>query len=300
MRLPNTTPGRWPLKERFAAAFREAPEGCSLALIGAPDDTGVRMNHGKTGAAEGPAAFRLALTRYGPRSFDIHHWPAVFDAGDIEPGNSLPETHARLTDVVRRLCQCGLTPLLVGGGHDLSYAFIRGIVEAGGPADVVYFDAHLDVRQEDGSGMAFRRLVADALVGRLHLHGFSPLVNEPVHLEWFLRNGGVVHQPAEPIALPHARRLVASFDLDVLDAAFAPAVSAANPCGWDPVRAEGWIRACGASPSVVGFDLMEFCPRLDDSGRTARLAAHLFATFLAGFRDRDAAANEDARGKSTL
>ena len=33
----------------------------------------------------------------------------------------------------------------------------------------------------------------------------------------------------------------ASFDLDVIDAAFAPGVSAINPCGWLPPQAEHWI-----------------------------------------------------------
>ena len=34
---------------------------CRVALVGLPDDTGVELNNGRTGASKGPAAFRAAL-----------------------------------------------------------------------------------------------------------------------------------------------------------------------------------------------------------------------------------------------
>ena len=46
---------------------------------------------------------------------------------------------------------------------------------------------------------------------------------------------------------------------------------------------ESWIRACGADPRVRCFDLMELNPAQDPDGRTARVAAHLFLSFLQGF-----------------
>jgi hypothetical protein len=51
-----------------------------------------------------------------------------------------------------------------------------------------------------------------------------------------------------------------SLDLDVIDQAFAPGVSAMNPCGWSPARAENWVRAAGAEPDVRAFDIMELSP----------------------------------------
>jgi arginase family enzyme len=51
-------------------------------------------------------------------------------------------------------------------------------------------------------------------------------------------------------------------------------------------EATAWVRACGADRRVRCFDLMELNPRHDVGGRTARVAAHLFLTFLAGFAQR--------------
>jgi formiminoglutamase len=135
--------------------------------------------------------------------------------------------------------------------------------------------------------MAFRKIVEDCGVTALHLHGCRRFVNTREHDAWFRAHGGRVHDDGGAALLPdEAEHLFASFDLDVLDMAFAPGVSAPNPAGWTPREAERWVFACGADSRVRCFDLMELCPPQDEGGRTARLAAHLFLTFLAGFASR--------------
>lgn len=289
-RIPHTTPGRWPRalsSTRFAATIaRGSPAGCAVALLGLPDDRGVKLNHGRPGAAGGPTAFRAALARYGAAEPAAGAWPRVFDAGDVATGATLAQTHARVTAAAAALLDAGLLPVAVGGGHDLTFPFVRAVAERWPCPTGVYFDAHLDVRETPGSGMPFRRLIEDCGVPALHLHGFRPMVNTRAHLDWFKAHGGRVYPDGAKVALPRARDLFASFDLDVLDAAQAPGVSAANPAGWSAREAEGWARACGADARVRCFDLMELNPRFDPDGRTARVAAHLFLAFLAGIGAR--------------
>jgi formiminoglutamase len=283
---PHVTAPAWPAVAagRFAAGIRRhAPDGCSIALLGLADDTGVKLNHGRPGAQAGPAAFRAALARYGAA---LPGLPRVFDAGDIKPGRSLEETHRRVTAATAALLKAGLFPIAIGGGHDLTFPFVRAVAAQHPKLAGLYFDAHLDVRETAGSGMPFRRLVEDCGVSALHLHGFRPPVNSAEHLAWFKAHGGKIHAAGGRVALPKAGNLFASFDLDVLDASQAPGVSALNPAGWSVREAEAWVRACGAERRVRCFDLMELNPRFDPEGRTARVAAHLFLTFLAGFAQR--------------
>jgi len=285
--IPHTDSGRWPRPVpagRFAATIRtDDPDGCRVALLGLADDTGVKLNHGRPGAARGPTALRAALAGYGANRPEL---PRVFDAGDIRPGRTLEETHGRVTAATARLLAHGLFPIAVGGGHDLTFPFVRAVAQKYPRPTGVYFDAHLDVRETTGSGMPFRKLVEECGVPALHLHGFRPLVNSPAHLAWFKAHGGRVHADGAKVALPRAKHLFASFDLDVLDAAHAPGVSALNPAGWTVGEAEPWVAACGADARVRCFDLMELNPRFDDAGRTARVAAHLFLTLLQGFARR--------------
>lgn len=298
MTIPHTTAPLWPelTPGRFAAGVRrDSARGCAIGLLGVPDDAGVRLNHGRPGAAQGPAAFRAALSQYGAATPAGEPWPAVYDAGDVAPADSLGETHARVTGVATALLEAGLLPIAIGGGHDVTFPFVRAVAGKLGPLDGVYFDAHLDVRSTDGSGMAFRRLIETGLVGELHLHGFNPFVNSSDHYAWFVAHHGHAHGPSSEPVLPRSSRpLFASFDLDVIDMAHAPGVSAPNPAGWSPREAERWVLACGADSRVRCFDLMELCPPQDEGGRTARLAAHLFLTFLAGFARRKADAETAA------
>lgn len=288
--FPHLVPGKWPAKlaaDRFAATIaRKSPAGCAVALLGIPDDLGVKLNNGRIGAAGAPTAVRAALARYGnaqPASGDL---PRVYDAGDIAVSDSLAETHHRVTAATGALLDAGLFPIAIGGGHDLTFPFVRAVAARFAKPTGIYFDAHLDVRETTGSGMPFRKLIEDCGVPALHLHGFRPLVNSAEHYAWFRTHGGKASRDGAPVALPKAKHLFASFDVDVLDSAHAPGVSALNPAGWTVSEAEAWVRACGASRAVRCFDLMEFNPTHDVASRTARVVVHLLLTFLAGFAQR--------------
>ena len=293
MRAPHTTPPptfeRSPEGHRFIDMVEHAdPDGCAVALLGMPDDTGVGLNGGRRGASEGPRGLREALSRLGVAEPGGWSWPRVFDAGDVTPGGTLAETHARVTEAARALHDRGMVPVGIGGGHDLTFPFVRALSEhLGTPPVGVYFDAHLDVREGEGSGMPFRRLVEDCGVAELHVHGLDPAVNSSAHVNWFASHGGRldVFGPEDP--WPEGD-LFCSFDMDVIDASAAPGVSAPNPAGWSSSLALHWAESAGRCPRVRCFDLMELSPRLDPTGRTCRLAARLLLGFLRGFAERRA------------
>ena len=54
---------------------------------------------------------------------------------------------------------------------------------------------------------------------------------------------------------------------------------------WEATSAQA-ARWAGRDPRVVCFDLMELCPAHDVGGRTARVACHLFLSFLRGMSER--------------
>lgn len=334
VKIPHCTPANWPSgipATRVAAHVHTAMiTGCRVALLGLPDDTGVKLNNGRPGAADGPAAFRAALARYGV--MDVADWtyPKVFDAGDVQPVSggteaALLATHARVREAVHAILDLGLFPIAIGGGHDLTCAFAGAVIEwhrqrASAPADhaehdadedaededaaegedahdaatfgCVYCDAHLDVRAQVGSGMPFRTLIERHHVGPLLVEGLDPFANAREFLDYFEDHMGHVAEPDED---PHDRydevfaettHIVASFDLDAIDMAHAPGVSAMNPAGLTPAEALRHVQRWGSDPRVACFDLMELSPPHDESGRTARLAARLFLAFLAAWSTR--------------
>lgn len=291
MKLEHVSMPEWPNVRDGSFASRIAtnnPTGCVVALLGMPDDTGVMLNHGNPGAAGGPRAFREALARYGAGTPHGFAWPAVFDAGDIEPGCDIDTTHKRVTCAVIELVSHGMLPVGIGGGHDLTFPFVRGVAAGREPMSGIYLDAHLDVRDAVGSGMPFRRLVEDCGVTRLDVIGLDRFANSKEHAEWFASHGGHVDLLAHDGDWP-GEELFVSIDLDAIDAAHAPGVSARNPNGMAPSIAAAWAEAAGRCDRVRCFDLMELCPARDHDGRTARLAAHLFLSFLSGLACRGGA-----------
>ena len=286
--LPHVQPVDWPklAPSRLASMFAGTTiNNAQVAFIGLPDDTGVLMNGGRIGAANGPRAFRDALASYGALNAAGIKWPIVADAGDIIPGDTLDQTHARVTEAVGAILDAGVFPIGIGGGHDLTFPFVRALADRHHAMVGVYLDAHLDVRAESGSGMPFRRLVEDCGVRELHVHGLDPYANTAEHLAWFQTNGGRVDSFSSQDPWPLGDLFV-SIDLDVVDQTHAPGVSAANPCGWSSSEVDQWAHAAGQCERVQCFDIMELNPKFDESGRTARLAARLFLSFLRGFSER--------------
>ena len=77
-----------------------------------------------------------------------------------------------------------------------------------------------------------------------------------------------------------------TFDLDAVDQAQAPGVSAPAVNGLDQ---ELWLHAAyrtGRCPQVTSVDVVELNPRVDVDDRTARLAALTVMAVLRGLSDR--------------
>ncbi|MCC6676538.1 MAG: formimidoylglutamase [Phycisphaerales bacterium] len=293
--IPHTSPPHYPdaiAPARFAAHIQQMlPVGCRVAILGLPDDLGVRLNNGRPGAKDGPRAFREALSRYGVAEPAEWSWPKVFDAGDVMPAPgsdeaALTETHRRVTEATAKLLDLGLFPIAIGGGHDLTFPFVRAVITRFGPLAGVYYDAHLDVRDTAGSGMPFRRLVESCGVQRLYNLGLDHWANTRSHVTWFRAHGGDFCEGLLPHVEAPPGGCFASFDLDVIDMSAAPGVSAPNPQGWTANMASVAVHEAGRQLPLRCFDLMELNPAHDEGGRTARLAAHLFLSFLRGFAAR--------------
>jgi formimidoylglutamase len=286
-------------------------ERADVVLLGLPFDTGVVLGNGRPGAAGGPAALRRALLRFGTtydfdREIDFNR-VELRDAGDlqVEP-NDVAETHDRLTEALAAILpHCGAA-IVIGGGNDATFASVRALGQAFGVVGGINVDAHLDVREVSAgkitSGTPYRRILTElempgSNLVELALHGS---VNARAHHTWVrergvrcyglgrLRNQGVASvMQRELQALSEASKAVfVSIDIDVFASAYAPGVSAPGTEGLRPEEGRELAFLAGSYPSVRLFELMELNPSFDVDDRTARLAAMLLCSFLAGVSQR--------------
>ncbi len=283
---------------RPLASLDELAPG-DVVLLGVRNEQGVLANHGRPGAAQGPAGFRQAFFKLTAPALQGRR---CLDAGDLPEDLPYATRFEIQGEVVAALVRRGALPVVIGGGHDCSYGNYLGLA-ALGPLAVVGVDAHLDLRPDPGpnSGNPFFRMLEAGLPGAaLSLVGLVPWVNAEAHLAYgsdrgatfqFLDPGGeaaVADAVDAALARAGQRRVLATFDLDAFSAAALPGVSAPNPWGLSLDLGLRLARRFGADPAVAVFDLMELAPPLDPSGLSARAAAFLAAAFLQGLAARPA------------
>lgn len=280
----------------------------TAALIGFASDEGVRRNHGRPGAATGPAALRRALAPLA-----VHGEFGLHDAGDVTvAGEDLESAQEELGRRVARLLEDHRLVVVLGGGHEAAYGSYLGLAAssrlavssgeapasrgAGGRLGILNLDAHFDLRAADRatSGTPFRQIAeAEAAAGRpvdYAVLGISPPNNTRALFDTAERLG--VHHLTDEDCADRPQRVAAfvddvlgradvvhlSVDLDVLPAAVAPGVSA--PAGFGvPVHViHAVCRQVAASGRTAVLDVVELNPRFDVDGRTARTAARLITT----------------------
>jgi agmatinase len=261
------------------------------AVIGVPFDTATSF---RSGARFGPEAIRSAsalLRPYHPvLSVDVFATLSLVDGGDLQvtPGNALRTTE-QIDSQLRPALDAGIVPLVLGGDHSIVLGELRAQHAVHGPVGLVLLDAHADTwDQYYGEryfhGTPFRRAVEEGLLdpSRSLLAGMRGPLYGPADVDQPRDMGFEVIDGDELVTLTPAQYgdrvrtrigdgpVYMSFDIDVLDPAFAPATGTPEVAGLYPREAFGFLRALAGIP-FTGFDLVEVSPSYDAPGQTTAL-----------------------------
>lgn len=270
-------------------------EDVDLAVVGVPFDTGVTY---RVGGRFGPNAVRAASVMLRPYNANLDVKPfdhlSCVDYGDVSivPGY-IERSYAAIEATVAPIVEAGVVPLLVGGDHACTLPHLRA-TRSRGPVAVIDFDSHTDAwdsyfgeRYNHGTWM--RRAIEEGLVDVAHsievgLRGslydsadWTSLESE-LGLAYLTTEDVLRIGPAET-----ARRIrervgdrpaFISFDIDVVDPAYAPGTGTPETGGPSSHDALAILRAL-TGIDFVGFDVVEVIPAYDPAGQTAFLAANL-------------------------
>lgn len=275
----------------------------SAALVGFPVDEGVARNGGRPGAAEAPAQLRDWL--YGMTPDARRHQAFVDllrrtrDLGNVGESDSLEDRQEVLGSTLASPLRHGVFPIVLGGGHETAYGHFLGYVQADQEVMILNWDAHPDVRPlVDGrphSGSSFRQALEHpaGLCRHYTVAGLLPHSTAPAHIQFIdahdgrhLWNENLSRQTVEAIYESTTAPTMVTFDLDAVDQAQAPGVSAPAVGG---IEQDLWLYAAyqaGRCPQVTSVDVVELNPRMDVDDRTARLAALTVMQILRGLSDR--------------
>lgn len=286
------------------APYTEDPAelaGVDVAIIGAPMDD---LVSDRPGARMGPRAIRASSCPPGPHlgaGINAFTRLRIVDFGDagVVPADPLA-SHAAIEATVGEAAAAGALPIVLGGDHSTTEATVRALARHHGtPLGLLHFDAHTDTGEDVfgaalSHGTPMRRLVEQGHVDparyvQIGLRGFWPdedvfAWQRDVGIRDFrmdeLRERGI--DPVIDDALAHVQAaggpVYLSFDIDVVDPAFAPGTGTPEPGGLTSAEALRAVRRAVAGADLIGADVVE----VQDDRITALLADRLVREVLTG------------------
>jgi len=239
------------------------------------------------GAAEAPAKIREALKCDASNSWtelgvDLGAPGAYEDEGDL--ALSEKEAFGAIESGVGALIGQGKRPVSLGGDHSITYPIVKAFAKHYPELTIFHFDAHPDLYDEfEGNRLShacpFARIMEAGLAKRLVQVGIRTAT---AHQRQQAQRFAV--EVVEMNGLPAYEKLKANgpvyitFDIDVLDPAFAPGISHREPGGMTVREAIAHLHAIQGN--VVGADVVEYNPVQDVAGMTAIVAAKVLKEIL--------------------
>jgi arginase family enzyme len=265
-------------------------DGIDLAIIGVNEG---RRSIGNSGCVHAPDEVRKYLYRLFQGSFSAK----IVDLGNIVAGDTVEDTYYALSNSVDHLIRKNIIPIIIGGGHDLTYAQFLGYEKLEQTINVVTVDSNfnLGTPEDDFTSKTF--------LGNIILHqpnylfnysniGYQTYLVSQSQLQMMSKLYFDVYRlgqvrdnilESEPI-IRHADFL--SFDVSAIKHADAPAHPEASPNGFYAEEACQMMWYAGMNDRMSSIGIYELNPEHDIQGKTTHLAAQMIWCFMDGFYGR--------------
>jgi len=173
-------------------------------------------------------------------------------------------------------------PIALGGEHSITPGIVQGFSN---DIAVLSLDAHLDFRQEYENEIYNHACSSRRISDYVGIKNIAILGVRSAEKEEFenAKKSGLFYIDAFEIEKKGIKKalnktkdylgnkpIYITFDIDVLDPAYAPGTSTPEPFGLTPLDIIRCIETF--SSNLIGFDIVEVCPPYD-KGQTALLAA---------------------------
>ena len=268
------------LRRPYSVAFDEA----DIVVAGIPFDNATTF---RPGCRLGPRAVRAASVQLAelpsfPFGLDPFSILKVIDSGDFLLNPHNPETI--ISDIYKQaisIIGSGASLLSIGGDHFVTYPLLKAHAEIYGPVSLLQFDAHCDTWKSFGEfdhGTMFLRAIEEGLIDIES----SIQVGIRTHNDFDVGIKQITSPQIHEIGLPavvelilnhlKGRKVYLSFDIDVLDPAFAPGTGTPVSGGIASWQALSILRSLEPL-NMIGFDIVEVSPPFDHAEITSIAAA---------------------------
>lgn len=271
--------------QAYTHSFPEMEAG-HIALIGIGEERGHPNNQGCAKAAN---AIRLQLYKLSLPDSDI----AITDLGNMKIGHSLNDTYSALANIIAQLIEDGITPLLLGGSQDLSYANYMAYEHLGQLMNICHIDEKFDMTTGQEQIDAQNYLANIVMRPGNKLFNLSNIAYQrhyeaPENIQLMQQLYFETHSLSHirhnmPLAEAIMRQSdMLSLDLSALRYADAPGRAHSSPNGLFGEEICQIARYAGLSSQVSSFGIYEYNPKYDSHQTTAKLIAQIIWYFIEG------------------
>lgn len=226
--------------------------------------------------------------------YKLYHWHRdvrLADAGNLLTGRALGDTYAALEAVVTELIDAGKTVVILGGGHDLTYAQYRAYAAKKYIIEATVADAMMDL--QEASSLRSERFLLDMFMEqpnylRHYNHiGFQSYFVQPRMLETLdkLRFDcfrlGRVRENMEEVEPVLRNTDLFSVDINMIKHTDAPA-STLSPNGFSGEEACALSRYAGMSSRLSTYGIYGYNPEKDRDQLTAKQISQMLWYFMDG------------------
>ncbi len=277
-----------------------------VGILGVPYDI---TSSYSPGARFGPDAIRNATDGERSHSYNLQIGRAelddseplskritVEDIGDLEIVYRLPEQAIYdISEATTKLAKHQTYLLFLGGDHFITYPILRGFSRTtDSKIGLVYLDAHADLYDEMGGhqlshATTLRRIISDGIVDTENIVAYDLRTALPDQKKEIMKQRPLkiqdTHTFSEHLQEVSQRvdSIYLSIDLDVLSPELVPGVSHPESGGLSISNIVQLIREVFTTMKVLGADIVELNPLLDQTGVTAISARDIIKEILSGF-----------------
>lgn len=275
------------------------PDDADLVIFGIPFDGSVSF---RSGAAEAPDALRKITYTIAPTTEDFQSFAdlKLKDMGNIT-GKSRDDVFTDARKMTADLVRSGTFFIMIGGDHSVTIPVHQGIDDAlNEPFGIIHIDAHFDLCDaHEGDRFSHGATERRALelgnvrgIEDIFFLGIRSIESEELA---FINTTPVQVVSAKEIArkgvdkalarlkeqLGHLNKIYLTLDIDCLDPAYAPGTGTPQFGGLSARELLELVEGIFDLP-VMGMDIVEVAPKLDDS-LTSVFAARKLVTEVCGF-----------------
>ncbi len=223
--------------------------------------------------------------------------PRIVDLGTLQLMPTRKESFHSIQVVCEALIHNGIIPIIIGGGHDISYAIYKAYAALGKFITLTAVDKSFDIGLEDDKLASYSHLGKMISHKPSHLFHYvslgyqsyfvSNMATEMLKEMNFdlLRLGDLKanFQESEPIM---RNTDFLSFDISAIQYAYAQANTYSSPNGLVGEEACKIMRYAGVSDKLSAVGLFEYNQELDANNQTALLLSQMLWYFIDGYKLR--------------